>query len=144
MKTYKTQAEVEKDIENGVLTIEGNVTFKCSISIDASINIIEGDINALDINALNIKAQNIKARDINAWNINAQDINALDINALDINAWNINALNINAWNINALYIKYYAFCCVYQDIKCVSITATRKNNHKPICLDGKLQFKKQK
>ena len=129
MKTYKTQKEVEKDIKNGVLTIEGNVTFECSISIDASINIIEGNINAWNINAWDINALNINARDINAGNINARDINAGNINARDINAWNI---------------KYYAFCCVYNSIKCISIKATRITNGKPICLDGKLQVKKQK
>ena len=62
MKTYKTQAEVEKDIKNGVLAIADDVKFECSISIRASIN------------AGNIDAGNIDARNINAWNINAGDI----------------------------------------------------------------------
>jgi hypothetical protein len=67
MKVYKTQAQVEKDIKNGVLAIDGDVKFECSISIEAS-------INASDINARNINAWNITARDITAWNINARDI----------------------------------------------------------------------
>ena len=49
MKVYKTQREVENDIKDGVLAINGDVKFECSISISA--NII-----------------------VNAWNINAQDI----------------------------------------------------------------------
>jgi len=57
MKIYKTQKEVEKDIKDGVLTIEGDVEFECSISIEASIN--AGNINAWDIKAWNIKALDI-------------------------------------------------------------------------------------
>ena len=73
MKIYKTQAEVEKDIKDGILTINDDVTFECSIDIEAD----------------------IRARDINAWDINADDINADDINASDIIA-----RGINAWDIN--------------------------------------------
>ena len=62
MKVYKTQAQVEKDIKNGVLAIDGDVRFECSINIEAS-----------------IIARDITARNINAWNINASDINARDI-----------------------------------------------------------------
>ena len=62
MKVYKTQAQVEKDIKNGVLAIDGDVRFECSINIEASIN------------ARNITARNITASDITAGNINAGDI----------------------------------------------------------------------
>ncbi len=49
-KIYKTQQEVEKDIKNGVLTIEGDVKFECSINIPTSlIRVIAGDINAGNI-----------------------------------------------------------------------------------------------
>jgi hypothetical protein len=158
MKIYKTQQEVEKDIKNSVLLIERDVKFECSISIEASIKVINGNINARDIKARDIKARNIKARDINAldinaWNINAWNIDALDINALDINAWNINAWNIdaldinawniNAWNIDARNILYYAFCSVYQSIKCKSIKAKREVHSEPVCLDGKLEIKEE-
>src|SRR3990167_7744495 len=69
-KTYNTQAEVEADIKDGVLTVEeGDVEFTFSLVIRASIN---------------IKAGNIKAGNIEAWNITAGDINAGDINARDI------------------------------------------------------------
>ena len=98
MKIYKTQSEVEKDIKNGVLAIEGDVKFECSISIEAKII-------------------------VNAGNINARDINARDINAGNI--------------------SYYAFCCVYNFIKCISIKASREVHQKPICLDGKLEIKNQ-
>jgi len=42
MKVYKTQSEVEKDIKNGLLEIQGDVKFECSISISASIKVIAG------------------------------------------------------------------------------------------------------
>jgi len=69
MKIYKTQRQVEKDIKNGVLAIEGDVKFKCSISINASIVVTAGNIDALNITAGNITAGNITARDINADDI---------------------------------------------------------------------------
>jgi len=167
MKIYKNQSEIDADIKNGVLEIEGDVKFECSFSISASIKVINGKINARDIdagdinawkinaanidawkiNAMDIDAWNINARDINVWNINAGDINAWDINARDINAWNINAgnidaWNIDAWNIDAVNILYSAFCCVYKNIKCLSIKAKRTPSKEPICLDGELTFKK--
>ena len=103
MKIYKTQREIEKDIKNGVLEIDGDVTFECSFSINASIK-------------------------VNAGNITAGDINAG---------------NINAWNINAGDISYYAFCVVYDSIKCISIKAKREKAQEPICLDGKLEIKQK-
>jgi len=132
VKIYKTNEDVIKDIKNGVLAIEGDVTFECSISISASIIVTAGDINASDITAV----------DINARNITAVDINASDITARNINARNINAWNITAWgDITAGDISYSAFCCVYQNIKCLSIKARRTISKEPICLDGKLEIK---
>jgi hypothetical protein len=136
MKVYKTQSAVEKDIKDGVLTIEGDVSFECSISILASIKVICGDIDAWNINAKNINAKNINAKNINAKNINAWNIDARDIDARDIDAWNINAKNINAKDI-----LYYAFCSVYNSIKCLSIKAKREVHSEPICLDGELTIK---
>ena len=126
MKIYKTQSEVEADIKNGVLAIEGDVKFECPISIDASII----------INAGNITARDITAWDITAFDITAGNINARDITAFDINAWNITAGNITAWDIS-----YYAFCSAYQSIKCTSIKSRRQKAQEPICLDGKLKIK---
>ena len=120
MKIYKTQSEVEADIKNGVLAIEGDVKFECNISIEASIIVTNG---------------NITARNINAW-----DINAWNINACDINARNITARDINAWDINAGDILYYAVCFAYQNIKCLSIKAEREVS-KHFCLDGEITFK---
>jgi hypothetical protein len=114
MKIYKTQNEVEKDVKNGTLAIEGDVTFVSSINLNAKIVVNAGDITARDITA----------RDITAW---------------DITAWDINARGINAWNIT-----YFAFCCVYQAIKCFSIKALRTKHQKPICLDGELTIKPRK
>src|SRR3990167_6157855 len=145
MKIYKTQKEIEVDIKNDVLVVDGDVKFEVSFSISASLkiagNITAWNINAWNINAWNINAWNINAWNINAWNINAWDINAWNINAWNINAWNINAWDINAWNINARDILYYAFCEVYNSIKCLSIKAKREKHNEPICLDGKLEIK---
>jgi len=131
MKIYTTQQEVEKDIKDGVLAINDDVKFECSISISAS-------ITAGDITAGNITAGNITAGDITALNINARNINAWNINAGDINALDINALNITAGDIS-----YYAFCCVYQSIKCLSIKARGAKYQSPICLEGKIEYKTQ-
>ena len=141
MKIYKTQSEVEKDIKNGVLAIGDDVTFECSISIDASINAY--NINAYDINANNIDACDINACDINAYDINAHNIDAFNIKACNIKANNIDACDINANNIDACDISYYAFCFSYNSIKCSSIKARRENHSEPICLDGKLEIKEQ-
>ena len=136
MKIYKTQNEVERDIKDNVLALDESVEFQCSINIKASLQ-IEGNINARNINA-----KDINAWDISAWNINARNINAGDINARDISAGNINAWDINARNINARNILYYAFCVVYNSIKCISIKGRRVGYAEPIALDGKIEFKK--
>lgn len=136
MKIYKTQSEVEADIKNGVLAIEGDVKFECNISIEASIIVTNGNITAG-----NITARDINAGDINAWNINAGNITAGNITAWNINARDINARDINAGNINTWDISYYAFCCAYQSIKCTSIKSRRQKAQEPICLDGQLEIK---
>jgi len=126
MKIYYSQQEVEKDIKNNLLEIEGDVKFECSISINASIKV----------------SGNIDAYNINAWDINANDIDACNVDARDIDANDINAKNINACNINACNISYYAFCISYNSIKCSTIKAKREVHGEPICLDGKLEIKK--
>ena len=120
---YKTQAEVEADIKDGVLVVDEEVKFECSISIDASLN-IRGNINAEDINA----------RDIDAGNINALNISARDIDARDIDAGNINARNINGGNISFYAV---AFACI--SFKCKSIVGRRHKN-KYFCLDGEVEI----
>ena len=117
MKIYKTQEKVERDIKDGVLTINDDAKFECNISIDASIN---------------------------AWDIDAGDINARNINARNIDAGDIDAGDIKAWDIKARNISYYAFCSVYNSIKCLSIRGRRENHQEPVCLDGELTIKKQK
>ena len=123
MKIYKSQKEVERDVKDGVLAIEGDVRFECSISILASIFVTSGDITA--------------------WDITARDITAWDITASNITAWDITASDITARNITARDILYYAFCCVYKSIKCLSIKGTREVHQEPVCLDGKLELKKE-
>ena len=148
MKIYKTQKEIKKDIKDYVLTVDGDVKFECSFSIEASIIINDGNIKARNIDARDINANSINARDINAWDINARDINARDIKARDINAWDINARDINARDIkardiNARDIFYYALCLSYNSIKCSSWKAERSKHQEPICIDGKLIIKEE-
>ena len=59
----------------------------------------------------------------------------------DIKAWDINAKDINARDINAKKISYYAFCCVYNSIKCFSIRGTREKCAKPLVIDGEINIK---
>ena len=135
MHIYQTQKDIEKDIKDGVLTIDEDVTFKCSFKIEAELK-VAGDIDARNIDAWDITAGGITARDITARDITAWSITAWDIIARDITAWDIIARDINARDI-----LYYAFCCAYNSIKCVSIKAKREKYQEPICLDGKLEFK---
>jgi len=157
MIIFKTQEEIGEKIKNGLLSIDDDVSFECSFTIDASIS-VAGDITAWNIVARDINARDINAGDINAWNIDAWNITTRDINAEDINAWNIDAGDITAWNIVARDIDarditardidagdiiYYAFCTSYMGIKCTAWTATRKKSYPPICLDGELIIKKE-
>lgn len=118
MKIYKTQSEIEADIKDGELFVDGDVKFEVSFNTEARLRV---------------------AGDINAWNINAGDINAWNIDARDINARNIDAGNINAWNIDAGDISFFAvaFACV--SFKCKSIVA-RRINSKYFCLDGEVEI----
>ncbi len=68
MKIYKTQEEVENDIKDDVLGVDGDVKFECSISISASIQ-TAGNIDAGDINAWSINARNIYDCNIYSFNI---------------------------------------------------------------------------
>ena len=139
-KIYRTQEEVEEDIKDGVLTIEGDVEFQCPISITASIeaediiawDIKAKDITARDIDAWGIKSENVKAKEIDAWGVEVEGI----VEALDITAGDIIANDIIANNIN-----YWAFCIAYNSIKCKNWEARRYNHKEPICLDGKLIIK---
>jgi hypothetical protein len=62
MRIYDTQEQVNVDLIGGNLIINDDITFKCNIVIDGSIN------------AWNINAWNINAWNINAWNIDAENI----------------------------------------------------------------------
>ena len=66
MKIYKTQQEIEADIKDGVLAIDGDVKFVCSFSIKASI-VVRGYITAYNINAIDITACNINAANISYY-----------------------------------------------------------------------------
>lgn len=73
MKVYKTQKEVERDVVDGVLKVDDDVTFECDVFLP------DVDINVYNIKAGDIDACNIDAWDIKAWNIQAGDINAREI-----------------------------------------------------------------
>ena len=62
-----------------------------------------------------------------------------NIDAVDIVAGNIDAVDIDANDIS-----YYAFCNVYENINCYSISGRRENHAEPVCLDGKLTIRKTK
>ena len=64
MKTYKTQKEVEKDIVDGVLKINGDVTFECNIDIDASINAHNINANTIEYYAFCIAYETLKVKTI--------------------------------------------------------------------------------
>jgi hypothetical protein len=124
MTIYKNQEQIEKDIKDGVLAIEGDVRFECNFSIGAEI-VVSGNISGWNISAWDISARNISAGNISAW---------------DISAWNISAWDISAWDISAWDILYWAFCSVYLSIKCKSIKGQREPHQEPVCLDGKLEI----
>lgn len=129
MKIYKTQAEVDADIKDNVLTVRGDVSFEFNLKINASIVIEAGDIRAWDIEAWNIEALNINSGNIEAWNINSGNIEAGDIMAL----------NIKARDIKARDISFYAVAFAYIKFKCKSIVSRRENS-KYFCLDSDVEI----
>ena len=137
MKTYKTQEEVDADLnEHGDLILNCSVKFEFSVKIKR--NITAGDIDAGDIDAGNIDAWNIRAGNIDAWNIRAGSIDAGNIRAGSIDAGNIRAGNITAGNIRAGNLSFFALCVAYGSIKCKSWRARREKHLTPQCLDGAL------
>ena len=127
MKIYNTQAEVDKDIVGGVLSISGNVTFNFNLKMEADLIVETG---------------NIKAWDIEAWDIEAGDIKARNIEARDIKAGDIEAWNIEARNIKARDISFWAVAYARLSFSCKSITG-RRDNSKYFCLDSEVVFSKE-
>ena len=115
MKIYKTQAEVDADIVDDILTIQGDVDFQFNLKIEASIV---------------VKAGNIKARDIKAGNIEAGNIEA----------GNIKAGNIEAGNIEAWDISFYGVCWTYYSLVCKSIEG-RRDKSRYFCLDKEVEIR---
>ena len=136
MKIYKTQEQVNKDIKNGVLQIQGDVNFECDIVVDCKIY------------AYNIRAKDIIARNINARNIDARNINAQNIYACNITAWNIVAWDIDAWDIwadtsmDADNISYHSVCCARKSFTCKSVSGIQKYA-RHFCLDGEIVYKRK-
>ncbi|MBI4029487.1 MAG: hypothetical protein HY376_03945 [Candidatus Blackburnbacteria bacterium] len=116
MKTYKTQAEFEKEIKGGVFASDESIDISAfSLEVVADIR-VDGNIIAHDIIAGNIRAYNISAHDISAHDIGAHDISACNI-------------------------EYYAVAFAYQNIKAKSIVGRRKNN-RHFVLDGTIEIEK--
>ena len=134
MKTIISNKQAEELIKNGVLNIDDDL----EIAFDG-FN-IKADIKCKNIYSKNYP-RNISAYDISARDISAYDILANDISAYDILANDISANDISANDISANDINYYAFCVVYNNIKCKSIKG-EKNNSKHFCLDGEITIKK--
>ena len=122
MKIYNTQAEVDKDIVDGVLSISGNVTFNFNLKMEADLIVETGNIKAWNIEAWDIEARNIKAGNIEAGNIKARKIKAEDI---------------KAWNISFWSVAYARL-----SFSCKSITG-RRDNSKYFCLDSEVVFSKE-
>ena len=57
MKIYKTQAEVEADIKDGLLRVNDDIKIECNININASI--ICWDLNCMNLNCM----------DLNCWDL---------------------------------------------------------------------------
>ena len=167
MHIYQTQKDIEKDIKDGVLTIDEDVKFKCSFKIEAELK-VAGDITAWNIDAWNITARDITARDIDARNIIARNIDARNIDAWNIIALNIDAWNIDAWNIiarniiarniiarniiarniialniDAGDISFWACVFAEESFKCRSIVG-RRNKSKYFCLDSEVEINPNK
>ena len=142
MKIYNTQAEVDKDIVDGVLSISGNVTFNFNLKMGADLIVETGDIKARKIKARDIEAWNIEARNIKAEDIEARNIKAGDIEAWNIEAEDIEAGNIEARNIKARDISFWAVAYARLSFSCKSITG-RRDNSKYFCLDSEVVFSKE-
>ena len=122
MKIYKTQEEVNADIKDGVLVIDGDVRFECDISIKASIVVTKGNLNC--------------------WNLKCFDLTCWDLKCFDLTCWDLNCENLTCGNLKCRDLTYYALCIAYQSITCTSYKARREVHQKPICLDGELTISK--
>jgi len=157
MKIYKTQEEVTADIKDGVLVIDGDVSFECDISIRASIVVTKGNLNCL-----NLKCLNLTCWDLTCWDLDCRDINCLNLNCFDLTCWDLDCRNLTCWNLTCFDLtcrdincrdincrditcrdlSYYALCFAYQSITCTSYKARRDVHQEPICLDGELTISK--
>ena len=115
MKIYKTQAEVESDIKDGLLRVNDNVKIECNISINAS-------IICWDLDCGNLECMDLDCKDLNCW---------------DLNCWDLNCRNLNCWDLNCMDLSYSAVAFAYESFKCKSIKG-RRNNSKHFCLDSEV------
>ena len=81
MKIYKTQAEVESDIKDGLLKVNDDIKIECNININAS-----------------IICWNLYCWDLDCGNLNCEDLNCRDLNCEDLSYY-------------AIAVAYYKFKC---------------------------------
>ena len=112
MRIYKTQAEVEADIKDGLLRVNDDVKIECNISINASII------------CWNLDCMDLDCKDLNCGNLNCEDLNCEDLNCRDLNCWDL---------------SYYAIAVAYYKFKCKSVVG-RRNNSKHFCLDSEVKI----
>ena len=67
MKIYKTQAEVEADIKDGLLKVDDDVKIECNININASI--ICRNLYCWDLDCGNLNCGNLDCGDLDCGNL---------------------------------------------------------------------------
>jgi len=145
MKIYKTQAEVESDIKDGLLKVNDDVTFDCDINIKAHIickdldcrDLNCGNLNCGNLNCGNLNCRNLNCGDLNCGNLNCRNLNCGNLNCMDLNCMDLNCWNLNCGDLNCMDLSYYAIAVAYYKFKCKSVVG-RRNNSKHFCLDSKI------
>jgi len=125
MIIYNTLEELQKDIVDDTLSIDGDININFDLNMPKLVikaqRIWVKDINVNNIDAYNIDAKNINAKDIDAHNINAWRIWAWNIRARIIKARDIKAWDISAFSITARNISYHSCCYTKCNLICDSI-----------------------
>ena len=112
MKIYKTQAEVESDIKDGLLKVDDDVKIECNININASII---------------------------CWNLDCMDLDCRDLNCMDLDCRELNCRDLNCGNLDCRDLSYYAIAVAYYKFKCKSVVG-RRINSKHFCLDSEVKI----
>ena len=120
MKIYKTQAEVEADIKDGLLKVNDDVKIECNISINAS-------IICRDLYCWDLDCGNLNCGDLDCGNLNCEDLKCMDLHCGDLNCGDLECMDLS----------YYAIAVAYYKFKCKSVVG-RRINSKHFCLDSEV------